>query len=168
MKTVSRPNGGRHPHRDSTGDQGCRPQSFQKLFPFGLEARPNTWCFCLTGTTERRINSRTAYGIMVTADTPFSSQNVPFQKANGRFETNKKICLSISGHHPETWQPSWSIRTALLAIIGFMPTPANGTIGSLDYTAPERQTLAKKSPTKRLPKTTCLVILIAQPGSYEK
>lgn len=29
-------------------------------------------------------------------------------KANGRFEVGKKICLSISGHHPETWQPSWS------------------------------------------------------------
>lgn len=37
---------------------------------------------------------------------------------NGRFETNKKICLSISGHHPESWQPSWSLRTAMLAIIG--------------------------------------------------
>ena len=52
---------------------------------------------------------------------------------NGRFETGKKICLSISGHHPESWQPSWSIRTALLAIIGFMPTPGQGTIGALDY-----------------------------------
>ncbi|VVD00997.1 unnamed protein product [Leptidea sinapis] len=30
------------------------------------------------------------------------------------------------GHHPETWQPSWSIRTALLALIAFMPTPSEG------------------------------------------
>jgi len=63
---------------------------------------------------------------------------------NGRFETNKKICLSISGYHPETWQPSWSIRTALLALIAFMPTPGGGTIGSLDYTPEERQMLARK------------------------
>lgn len=27
---------------------------------------------------------------------------------NGRFETQTKICLSISQHHPEHWQPSWS------------------------------------------------------------
>ena len=53
--------------------------------------------------------------------------------------------MSISGHHPESWQPSWSIRTALLALIAFMPTPAAGTIGSLDYTPEERQALAKKS-----------------------
>ncbi|XP_063089287.1 ubiquitin-conjugating enzyme E2 J1 isoform X3 [Cavia porcellus] len=66
-------------------------------------------------------------------------------EANGRFEVGKKICLSISGHHPETWQPSWSIRTALLAIIGFMPTKGEGAIGSLDYTPEERRALAKKS-----------------------
>jgi ubiquitin-conjugating enzyme E2 J1 len=64
---------------------------------------------------------------------------------NGRFTVGKKICLSISGFHPETWQPSWSIRTALLAIIGFMPTPGHGTIGSLDYTPEERKVLAQRS-----------------------
>ncbi|KAF2901599.1 hypothetical protein ILUMI_04586 [Ignelater luminosus] len=67
--------------------------------------------------------------------------------ANGRFETNKKIWLSISGHHLESWQPSWSIGTASLALIAFMPTSAAGTIGSLDYTKEERQVLAKRSKT---------------------
>jgi len=63
----------------------------------------------------------------------------------GDLRLGKKICLSISGFHPETWQPSWSIRTALLAIIGFMPTPGQGTIGSLDYTPEERRVLARRS-----------------------
>ena len=36
------------------------------------------------------------------------------------------------------------VRTALLAIIGFMPTHGNGAIGSLDYTPEERKVLAKK------------------------
>jgi hypothetical protein len=36
------------------------------------------------------------------------------------------------------------VRTALLAIIGFMPTHGNGAIGSLDYSADERKVLAKK------------------------
>ena len=57
--------------------------------------------------------------------------NIFFMTPNGRFETNTKICLSISGFHPESWRPSWSIRTALLAMIGFMPTHGNGAIGSL-------------------------------------
>ena len=33
----------------------------------------------------------------------------------------------------------------MLAIIGFMPTPGQGTIGSLDYSADERKKLARKS-----------------------
>lgn len=32
-----------------------------------------------------------------------------------------------------------------MALIAFMPTPAAGTIGSLDYTPDERKILAKKS-----------------------
>ncbi|CAB1342784.1 unnamed protein product [Coregonus sp. 'balchen'] len=37
------------------------------------------------------------------------------------------------------------IRTALIAIIGFMPTKGEGAIGSLDYNPEERRGLAKKS-----------------------
>ncbi|MFH4976499.1 hypothetical protein AB6A40_003208 [Gnathostoma spinigerum] len=64
---------------------------------------------------------------------------------NGRFQLNQKICLSISGHHPESWQPSWSIRTALLALIGFMPTHSAGALGSLEYPSSERKKLAIES-----------------------
>ncbi|XVF38847.1 hypothetical protein REPUB_Repub20aG0137400 [Reevesia pubescens] len=64
---------------------------------------------------------------------------------NGRFETQTKICLSISNHHPEHWQPSWSVRTALVALIAFMPTNPNGALGSLDYKKEERHALAIKS-----------------------
>ena len=46
------------------------------------------------------------------------------------------MCLSISSHHPEHWQPSWSVRTALTALIAFMPTPGNGAIGSLVHPKP--------------------------------
>ena len=38
---------------------------------------------------------------------------------NGRFEIFKKICLSISGHHPESWQPSWSSEFGLSFHFGF-------------------------------------------------
>ncbi|KAJ6847282.1 ubiquitin-conjugating enzyme E2 32 [Iris pallida] len=64
---------------------------------------------------------------------------------NGRFETQTKICLSISNYHPEHWQPSWSVRTALVALIAFMPTNPGGALGSLDYNKEERRKLAIKS-----------------------
>ncbi|PKX99476.1 UBC-like protein [Aspergillus novofumigatus IBT 16806] len=42
---------------------------------------------------------------------------------------NREICLSISGHHEETWQPAWGIRTALLALRSFMDADAKGQVG---------------------------------------
>merc|ERR1712098_58405 len=84
---------------------------------------------------------------------------------NGRFEVGKKICLSISGYHPETWQPSWSIRTALLAIIGFMPSPGKGSVGSLDYSKEERQVLAKRSQEWSCPICGKISLLLLPPGA---
>ena len=50
---------------------------------------------------------------------------------NGRFEVGKKICLSISQHHPEEWQAAWGVRAALTAIRSFMMTKADGVFRPL-------------------------------------
>ena len=39
---------------------------------------------------------------------------------SGRFETDKKLCMSISDHHPETWQPSIPVGSILMGIQAFM------------------------------------------------
>ncbi|XP_060534476.1 ubiquitin-conjugating enzyme E2 J1-like [Cylas formicarius] len=104
------------------------------------------WHFTVRGPSGTEFESGFYHGrILLPSQYPMQPPNIILLTPNGRFEINKKICLSISGHHPESWQPSWSIRTALLALIAFMPTQAQGTIGSLEYTAEERQVLAKKS-----------------------
>jgi hypothetical protein len=64
---------------------------------------------------------------------------------SGRFETNTKVCLSFSAYHPELWQPAWGIRLILEALISFLPTPADGAIGALDYKPAEKKRLAKQS-----------------------
>ena len=69
--------------------------------------------------------------ILLPADYPFKPPSFTMLTPNGRFEINTKICLSISSHHPEHWQPSWSVRTALVALTAFMPSPGHGAIGSL-------------------------------------
>ncbi|XP_043273235.1 ubiquitin-conjugating enzyme E2 J1-like [Venturia canescens] len=104
------------------------------------------WHFTIQGPPSSEFAEGVYHGrILLPPEYPMKPPNIILLTPNGRFEINKKICLSISGHHPETWQPSWSIRTALLALIAFMPTPGNDTIGSLDYSPEERQKLAKKS-----------------------
>lgn len=111
-----------------------------------LEDNLFEWHFTVRGPRGTDFEDGIYHGrILLPKEYPMHPPHIILLTPNGRFEVNKKICLSISGHHPETWQPSWSIRTALLALIAFMPTPAEGTIGSLDYSPAERKILAKKS-----------------------
>uniref|UniRef100_A0A8D0JA11 Ubiquitin-conjugating enzyme E2 J1 n=2 Tax=Sus scrofa TaxID=9823 RepID=A0A8D0JA11_PIG len=111
-----------------------------------LEDNLFEWHFTVRGPPDSDFDGGVYHGrIVLPPEYPMKPPSIILLTANGRFEVGKKICLSISGHHPETWQPSWSIRTALLAIIGFMPTKGEGAIGSLDYTPEERRALAKKS-----------------------
>jgi ubiquitin-conjugating enzyme E2 J1 len=76
-----------------------------------------------------------------------------FLTPSGRFEVNREICLSISGHHEETWQPAWGIRTALVAIRSFMDTDAKGQLGGMDATDEVRRRLAGQSSVSKCP--TC-------------
>lgn len=69
--------------------------------------------------------------ILLPAEYPFKPPSFMMLTPNGRFQTGVKVCLSISSHHPEHWQPSWSVRTALTALVAFMPTPGQGALGSL-------------------------------------
>lgn len=117
-----------------------------------LEDNLFEWHFTVQGPKGTDFEGGIYHGrILLPKEYPMHPPHIILLTPNGRFEVNKKICLSISGHHPETWQPSWSIRTALLALIAFMPTPAEGTIGSLDYSPAERKKLAKKSQTWACP-----------------
>lgn len=64
---------------------------------------------------------------------------------SGRFETNKKVCLSISSYHPEHWLPSWGLSTILTATATFMTTPGGGAVGAIDATPALRHQLANES-----------------------
>jgi hypothetical protein len=75
-----------------------------------------------------------------------------------------KLCLSISQHHPEHWQPSWSVRTALLALIAFMPSAPDGAIGGLNYPPEERRLLAARS-RKNPPKVVREASLFTLPAN---
>lgn len=111
-----------------------------------LEDNLFEWHFTIRGPDDSEFDGGLYHGrIVLPPEYPMKPPSIIILTPNGRFEINKKICLSISGHHPESWQPSWSIRTAMLAIIGFMPTHGAGALGSLDYTPEERKVLARRS-----------------------
>lgn len=111
-----------------------------------LEENIFEWQFAIRGPQDTEFEGGIFHGrIQLPAEYPFKPPSFMLLTPNGRFETQTKICLSISQYHPEHWQPSWSVRTALVALIAFMPTKGNGAIGSQDFTAEERKALALKS-----------------------
>ena len=122
--------------RDATSEYAARP----------LDDNLFEWHFTFRGPDGSEYEGGFYHGrITLPPEYPMKPPSIMLLNPNGRFELNKKICLSISGYHPESWRPSWSIRTAILAIIGFLPTKGEGAIGSLDYTTEERKLLARKS-----------------------
>lgn len=40
-----------------------------------------------------------------------SPPDIYFMTENGRYQTNKKICLNITSYHKESWSPAWTLRT---------------------------------------------------------
>eukprot|EP01122_Echinamoeba_exundans_P012990 TRINITY_DN5593_c0_g1_i1.p1 TRINITY_DN5593_c0_g1~~TRINITY_DN5593_c0_g1_i1.p1 ORF type:complete len:331 (-),score=58.67 TRINITY_DN5593_c0_g1_i1:90-1082(-) len=111
-----------------------------------LEDNIFEWHFTIRGPRETEFEGGVYHGrILLPAEYPYKPPDIVFLTPNGRFELDKKICLTISSHHEETWRPSWSIRTVLLALIAFLPTKGDGALASLDWPPEERKKLAKKS-----------------------
>ncbi|KAG8530295.1 uncharacterized protein KY384_004797 [Bacidia gigantensis] len=53
--------------------------------------------------------------------------------------------LPLTGHHEETWQPAWGIRTALWALRAFMEGDAKGQVGGMEMGESQRRELAGES-----------------------
>ncbi|KAM3443478.1 hypothetical protein NHJ13734_001888 [Beauveria thailandica] len=104
------------------------------------------WHFTLRGPPNSLYSEGVYHGRIVLPPTyPLRPPMFRFTTPNGRFEANREICLSISGHHEETWQPAWGVRTALVALRSFMETEARGQLGGLETTDDVRRRLAKDS-----------------------
>lgn len=104
------------------------------------------WHFTIRGAEGTDFEGGIYHGrILLPPEYPFKPPHIMFLTPSGRFETNTKVCLSFSAYHPELWQPAWGIRLILEALISFLPTPADGAIGALDWSSTERKRLAAKS-----------------------
>jgi len=111
-----------------------------------LEENLFEWHFTIRGPAGTEFEGGLYHGrIILPPEYPFKPPNIVLLNHSGRFEVGTKICLSISSYHPEHWQPSWSIRTVLVALISFMPTKGEGAIGAIDYPPEERRKFAAKS-----------------------
>lgn len=112
-----------------------------------LEDNIFEWHFTLRGPSSTEFADGLYHGrIQLPAEYPMRPPNLVILTPNGRWELNKKICLTFTGYHEEMWQPAWGIRTALLGLQTFMAARAEAAIGigSLDYPIETREKLAKR------------------------
>ncbi|KAL8837515.1 MAG: hypothetical protein Q9170_002508 [Blastenia crenularia] len=133
-----------------------------------LETNLFEWHFTLQGPPSTPYASGIYHGRIILPPTyPLRPPSFRFLTPSGRFEVNREICLSISGHHEETWQPAWGIRTALWALRAFMEGGAKGQVGGMDMGEEERKRLAGESRSWRCQgcgRTTNEDILKAEEG----
>lgn len=84
-----------------------------------LEKNILEWRFVIKGCDKDYIGGYYHGKIKFPPTYPLSPPSILFMTPSGRFETNVRICMSISDYHPETWSPGWTVGTILSGIISF-------------------------------------------------
>ena len=75
---------------------------------------------------------------------PLKPPSVLMLTPNGRFQPNRRLCLSMSDFHPESWNPMWSVSTILTGLYSFM-IESNPTLGSIETSTRKKCLLASQS-----------------------
>ncbi|XP_022152623.1 ubiquitin-conjugating enzyme E2 34-like [Momordica charantia] len=115
-----------------------------------IVARPSPsnileWHYVLEGSEGTPFAGGYYHGkIKFPPDYPYKPPGISMITPNGRFMAQKKICLSMSDFHPESWNPMWSVSSILTGLLSFM-MDNSPTTGSVNTTAAEKERLAKAS-----------------------
>ncbi|XP_044486085.1 ubiquitin-conjugating enzyme E2 34-like [Mangifera indica] len=103
------------------------------------------WHYVLEGSEGTPFAGGYYYGkIKFPPEYPYKPPGITMITPSGRFMTQKKICLSMSDFHPESWNPMWSVSSILTGLLSFM-METSPTTGSVNSTPAEKQSLAKAS-----------------------
>eukprot|EP01112_Ceratiomyxa_fruticulosa_P010278 TRINITY_DN2709_c0_g3_i1.p1 TRINITY_DN2709_c0_g3~~TRINITY_DN2709_c0_g3_i1.p1 ORF type:complete len:263 (-),score=52.61 TRINITY_DN2709_c0_g3_i1:76-864(-) len=103
------------------------------------------WHYVIFGPKDSLYAGGVYHGIVrFSVDYPLKPPSILMITPNGRFQTNKRLCLSMSDYHPESWNPIWSVSSILNGLLSFM-LETQPTLGSISTSDAEKRTLAKKS-----------------------
>ncbi|CRK99454.1 CLUMA_CG012646, isoform A [Clunio marinus] len=103
------------------------------------------WHYVIQGPKDSPFNGGYYHGSLIfTKDFPFKPPSIYMYTPNGRFKPNKRLCLSISDFHPDTWNPAWSVSTILTGLLSIM-LENSPLLGSCESTLYEKKKLAMNS-----------------------
>jgi ubiquitin-conjugating enzyme E2 J2 len=124
------------------------PLENPKIVAMPNETNILEWHYVLVGPTDDP-NSPYKGGIyhgklIFPKEYPYKPPGVIMLTPNGRFKPNRRLCLSMSDFHPETWNPMWSISTILMGLYSFM-LDDKPTTGSIETSAAAKRKFAGES-----------------------
>jgi ubiquitin-conjugating enzyme E2 J2 len=118
--------------------------------PPGIIAEPKesnilVWFYALRGPTETPFEGGIYVGkLKFPSEYPMKAPDIFMLTPSGRFEINKKLCLSMSSFHQESWSPSWSVSSIIQGIQSFMAS-SELTTGGIQSPDSHRKQLAEQS-----------------------
>ena len=110
-----------------------------------LESNMKEWRFVLQGPPDSPYSGGMYQGkVRFPDDYPFKPPSIYMLTPNGRFETGRRLCLSMSDFHPESWVPAWSVATILTGVLSFFLENEN-TTGAVVTTLEQKRQLCAAS-----------------------
>jgi len=121
------------------------PMTNPRVYTSPLESNLLEWHYVIEGPTDTPYKDGFYWGKLIfPKQYPLKPPSVMMITPNGRFKTNRRICLSMSDYHPESWNPMWSVTTVLQGLISFMVETAP-TLGSIETTLSQKKKFARHS-----------------------
>lgn len=118
----------------------------REFVAYPLEDNMLEFHFSLLGPMDSPYQKGVYHGRVILPHTyPFAPPDVELITPSGRFETNVKLCVSITSYHPENWHATYGVATLLHALRTFMVTPGNNAIGAVDYSDEAKKKMADTS-----------------------
>jgi ubiquitin-conjugating enzyme E2 J2 len=110
-----------------------------------LENNLLEWHYVIEGSNDTPYEGGFYWGKLIfPKQYPLKPPSVMMLTPNGRFKTGRRLCLSMSDYHPESWNPMWSVTTIITGLISFMVETAP-TLGSIESSISQKKTFARHS-----------------------
>jgi len=121
------------------------PLTNPRVYTTPLERNILEWHYVIEGSRDTPYEGGFYWGKLIfPKEYPLKPPSVIMLTPNGRFRIGKRLCLSMSDFHPESWNPMWSVSTIITGLISFMVETAP-TLGSVESTVSQKKKFAQFS-----------------------
>jgi len=121
------------------------PLTDPRVYTTPLERNILEWHYVIEGSRNTPYEGGFYWGKLIfPKEYPLKPPSVLMLTPNGRFRIGRRLCLSMSDFHPESWNPMWSVSTIITGLISFMVEKAP-TLGSIESTDSQKKKFAQFS-----------------------